>query len=233
MDPAIPAIKILEPHGFLELQKYCAEDLDVVNAARVSFAKYSEEMGEAENGLIRFLMTAEPRHSSPLEHTFFKFRVRAPISVARDWVRHRIGIAWNEESGRYVRLRPEAYVPEPKFIRTQVGKPGQYKFDRITDTLIIDVGLIELKRSYALAFQTYDYLIDDLGWAKELARNVLPIGLYTEWIWSCNAHSLMHFLTLRNHPDAMEEIQMYARQMESIFGKIMPVTHEWFRYNGG
>src|SRR4051812_18474146 len=129
MQPLIPAQTILEPHGFIELQKACAEDLDVVNAAKVSFAKYSEEMGDHEKNLIRFLISN--RHTSPLEHTFFKFRVRAPIAVAREWVRHRIGIAWNEESGRYVQLRPHFYIPDDTHVRSQTGKPGSYSFETL------------------------------------------------------------------------------------------------------
>jgi thymidylate synthase (FAD) len=212
----IPAVTVLEPHGFIELQEYCADDLAVVNAARVSFAKYSEEMGDSERGLIRFLLTK--RHTSPFEHTFFKFRVRAPIIVAREWVRHRIGIAWNEESGRYVELRPDAYVPLAEHIRTQTGKPGSYTYEPM-DSVEAEAARGAITKAYEVAFNNYQYMLN-LGVAKEVARLVLPVGTYTEWIWSCNAHSLMHFLSLRAAPD--------AEQMLDMWGQIMPVSHEWF-----
>lgn len=226
MKYAIEPITVLEPHGVLALEKYCADDLDVVNAAKASFAKYAEEIGPAERGLIGFLI--KNKHTSPLEHTFFKFHVRAPIAVARDWVRHRIGTAWNEESGRYVVLRPDFYIPTEKNIRSQVGKPGSYTFESITDQRILNETIRDFNDAYGQSTYGYQHMINN-GVAKELARYVLPVGIYTEWIWSCNAHSLMHFLTLRNAKDAMLELRLYAHQMEEIFAELMPVTAEWFR----
>lgn len=221
-------IEILPGGGFIQLQAYNASDMDVVQAAKVSMHKYSEIFGEHEHNLIRFLH--ENDHGSPFEHNFFKFRVRAPISVAREWVRHRIGIAWNEESGRYVELRPDFYAPGPEQLRGQVGKPGSYTFDRITDKNLIDRIETEYFSQYDMAYKSYQYLLG-MGVAKELARLVLPVGIYTEWIWSCNARSLMSFLTLRNAPDAQEEIRMYAEQLENIFEQIMPVTSKFFKEN--
>lgn len=221
-------IEILPGGGELQLLKYCADDLDVVNAAKVSMHKYSDTFGEHESNLIRFLH--ENDHGSPFEHNYFKFRVRAPISVAREWVRHRIGIAWNEESGRYVELRPNFYVPGSEQMRGQVGKPGSYTFDRITDEKDLRDFKIMYEDIYEECYNTYRTLIGG-GVAKELARLVLPVGIYTEWIWSCNARSLMAFLTLRNAPDAQEEIRMYAEQLENIFNDIMPVTSKYFREN--
>lgn len=218
---------VLNPFGTLELQKYCADDLDVVNAAKVSFAKYSAEMGDHEKGLVKFLLVHN--HMSPFEHNYFKFKVRAPIAVARDWVRHRIGIAWNEESGRYVKLRPHFYLPEDQHVRTQVGKPGSYTFQPLEPDWKVTSGKSAMTESYQIAWETYDKLMDDYGWAKELARYVLPVGIYTEWIWSCNARSLMHFLTLRNDINAMLEIRLYAGAMEDMFSQIMPHTWSFFR----
>lgn len=224
----IGPVEVLSPNvGTLELQKYCAEDLDVVNAAKVSFAGYSESMGAHETGLLGFLLRND--HMSPFEHNFFKFRVRAPIAVAREWVRHRIGTSWNEESGRYTVLRPDFYVPSPENVRSQVGKPGSYSFDQIKDPDLIVRGQEAMEGTYEFCWDTYNFLKDDLGWAKELARFVLPVGMYTEWIWSCNARSLMHFCTLRNAPDAQLEIRVYAQAIEDIFAQIMPVTYTWFR----
>lgn len=225
MQYALGPTTILHPHGVIALEKYCADDLDVVNAAKASFARYAEEVGKAEKALIGFLMREQ--HMSPFEHNFFKFHVRAPIAVARDWVRHRIGTAWNEESGRYVELRPDFYVPAQELVRTQVGKPGAYRFDPITDERRAQSAIGIMERTYATCDMAYRDLLN-LTVAKELSRYVLPVGIYTEWIWSCNARSLMHFLTLRNSQHAMIELRLYAQEMESMFGQIMPATHDWF-----
>lgn len=222
---AIEPVTVLEPHGFVGLEVHCADDLDVVNAAKASFVRYAEEMGTAESGLIGFLLSN--RHTSPFEHTFFKFHVRAPIAVAREWVRHRIGVAWNEESGRYVQLREDFYVPLAENVRSQVGKPGAYSFNPIYDDRAVSTGLIIMRDAYEYTSEAYRTLLE-IGWARELARNVLPVGQYTEWIWSCNAHSLMRFLSLRNSPHAMLEIRLYAHAMEEMFEEIMPVSHSWF-----
>lgn len=222
---AIEPVTVLAPHGFIGLEKHCAEDLDVVNAAKASFARYAEEMGSPEKGLIGFLL--RHRHTSPFEHTFFKFHLRAPISVAREWVRHRIGIAWNEESGRYVQLRDDCYIPTADLVRTQVGKPGAYHYESIDDEGTVMAVQAAMSASYESSRTAYKMLLD-AGVARELARNVLPVGQYTEWLWSCNAHSLMRFISLRNSTQAMAEIRLYAHAMEQMLATIMPVTHDWF-----
>jgi thymidylate synthase (FAD) len=226
MQYALGPVTILNPHGVLALEKYLADDLDVVNAAKASFAQHVEEMGAAEHGLIGFLM--REHHGSPFEHNYFKFHVRAPIAVARDWVRHRIGTSWNEESGRYTLLRPDFYIPEPQHVRSQVGKPGSYTFEPITDPVVVADVIEDMTWVQDQAFRHYQGLLG-MGVAKELARYVLPVGTYTEWIWSCNARSLMHFLTLRNAPDAMLELRLFAYEMEKMFQQIMPVTAQFFR----
>src|ERR671925_1478192 len=114
--------------GFLALDGALASDLAVVNGARVSFNEASEEMTDRDAGLIRFLM--RERHGTPFEHNAFRFHIKLPIFVMREWARHRMG-SFNEWSGRYSRLEPEFYVPEPADVRTQEGKPGPYSFDPV------------------------------------------------------------------------------------------------------
>src|SRR2546425_7078761 len=121
------AIRVLD-HGFVRLDGSMASDLSVVNGARVSFARRKDEMDEGDAGLIRFLM--RDRHGTPFEHNAFRFHVRAPIFVAREWMRHRVG-SFNEFSMRYARATDEFYVPEPEDVRTQVGKPGAYSFEQV------------------------------------------------------------------------------------------------------
>ena len=121
------AIPVLD-HGFVRLDGCMADDLSVVNAARVSFAQRSEQLDERDHGLIRFLM--RERHGTPFEHNAFRFHVKLPIFVMREWARHRIG-SFNEWSARYSQLDAEFYIPEPEDVRTQVGKPGAYSFDPV------------------------------------------------------------------------------------------------------
>ena len=120
-------IEVLD-HGFVRLDGAMADDLSVVNAARVSFARRKTEMDESDEALIRFLM--RDRHGSPFEHNAFRFHIRCPIFVAREWFRHRIG-SFNEFSMRYAKATDDFYVPDADDVRTQVGKPGAYRFEPV------------------------------------------------------------------------------------------------------
>lgn len=213
--------------GFVVLDAAMADDLSVVNAARVSFAKRSDELGEAEVGLIGFLM--RERHGTPFEHNAFRFHVRCPIFVAREWFRHRIG-SFNELSGRYTELPAEAYVPSSEYVRSQTGKPGSYSFISMTPE-IAEIARDRIEESYASAFRTYRSMLT-AGVAKEVARMVLPVGTYTEFYWTVNARSLMNFLSLRNAPTALREIRDYAVAAENHFGLVMPRTYEAWIDNG-
>lgn len=209
-------------HGSLELDAVCASDLAVVNAARVSLNAHSEDFTDRDRGLIGFLM--RNRHGTPFEHGFFRFLVKCPLFVAREWHRHRIGHSYNEWSGRYSEIEPEFYLPER--IRTQIGKPGQYAFEPVND--------IRNRYEQAVLGQAYYKAYDDYkamlarGVAKEQARLVLPVATYTKFYWSCNPRSLMHFLALRNSEQAMFEIREYAKAAEKIFAEILPVTWRAF-----
>lgn len=219
------AVRILD-NGFVDLQACCASDLSVVNAARVSFATRHEimELGDAE--LINYLMREE--HGSPFEHNFFSFHVRAPLFVVSEWKRHRIGSSYNEQSGRYSEFEEIFFVPET--VRSQVGKPGAYKFEPVDTALNLDVKDI-INVHNQMSYQMYRDLLT-AGVAKEQARLVLPPTLYTEFWFSVNARSLMNFLHLRNDDHAMEEIRVYAAAMEKIFAVEMPVTYQSFIANG-
>jgi len=224
MTEAIPAatIRVLD-HGFVRLDGSMATDLSVVNAARVSFARRKEEMEEADEGLIRFLM--RDRHGTPFEHNSFRFHVRAPIFVAREWFRHRIG-SFNEFSMRYAMATDEFYVPAPEDVRSQVGKPGAYSFEPVTDELA-QATREELAAVYAAAYAAYERLVEQ-GVARELARAVMPVGAYTEFYWTVNARALMNFVSLRAAETAQREIRRYADAVEQLFAERMPVTYEAF-----
>jgi thymidylate synthase (FAD) len=230
------------PHGFVRLVEFAGSDLSVVNAARVSYDKEStwetmrvattEQEGfktvsrlrKDDVGLLRYLI--KNRHGTPLEHNYFQFHVRAPIFVFREWHRHRIGISINEESGRYVELQPDFYLPDDDHCRKQVGKPGHYTYEPVSPVhakAIRDMLDISYRRSYSI----YKQLMDE-GVAKEVARAALPVATYSQMLWACNARSLMAFLSLRNAPTAQREIKDYAQVMEDIFLAQMPITAKAF-----
>jgi thymidylate synthase (FAD) len=163
-------LKMVLDEGFVRLDNYMADDLSVVNAARVSFGKRREEMGDGDAELINFLL--RERHGTPFEHNSFRLHVRAPIFVAREWFRHRSGWSYNEFSARYSEMEPAYYVPEERDVRTQVGKPGSYKFEQM-DSFTAERVAQTIAEQNGHSYRTYKYLLE-IGCARELARSVLP-----------------------------------------------------------
>jgi thymidylate synthase (FAD) len=222
-DGSIPVLD----HGFVRLDDAMADDLSVVNSARVSFGRRVTEMSDADAGLIRFLM--RDRHGTTFEHNAFRFHIRCPLFVAREWFRHRIG-SFNEFSMRYARATDDFYVPEAEDVRTQVGKPGAYSFDPV-DPELAETTRQELRAVYETAYATYERLVEQ-GVARELARAVLPVGAYTEFYWTVNARALMNFVSLRAAETAQREIRRYADAVEHFLAQKMPVTYEAFVAGG-
>src|SRR5436305_2749341 len=212
--------------GFLALDGVFASDLAVANGARVSFSLASQELTSREEGLIRFLM--RDRHGWPFEHGYFRFIVKAPLFVVREHHRHRAGHSYNEWSGRYSKMRAEFYVPSN--VRTQVGKPGAYTFEPVDDATR-EATRAEIERQSLEAFAAYERMLE-LGVAKEVARSVLPLNMYTTYYWSCNPRSLMHFCSLRNSEFAQYEIPEFARAAARFLARELPVTHAAFLENG-
>ena len=204
-----------------------ASDLSVVNGARVSFARRKDELDDSDAGLIRFLM--RERHGTPFEHNAFRFHIRCPIFVAREWMRHRVG-SFNEFSLRYARATEDFYVPEPEDVRSQVGKPGAYTFETVDSELAAETR-DAMREVYEQAFATYERLVE-AGVAREVARSVLPVGAYTEFYWTVNARSLMNFVSLRASETAQREIRRYAEAVERFLGQQMPVTYAAFVAGG-
>jgi thymidylate synthase (FAD) len=203
-----------------------ASDLSVVNGARVSFARHKTEMDSSDEGLIRFQM--RDRHVTPFEHNAFRFHIRCPIFVAREWFRHRVG-SFNEFSMRYAKATDEFYVPEPEDVRSQVGKPGAYTFETV-DPELAEQTREDMRAVYETAFATYERLVEQ-GIAREVARAVLPVGAYTEFYWTLNARSLMNFVSLRAAETAQREIRRYAEAVERFLEQQMPITHAAFVAN--
>ena len=223
----------------VELVKSSASDADVIWAARVSTAGETtlEKVGESSDrdaGLINYL--ARERHGSPFEHTSMTFFVSAPIFVFREFMRHRIA-SYNEESGRYRELRPVFYIPNKDRKLVQVGKTGAYTFvDGTPEQLDITVNAI--KETCILAYENYQKILAS-GVAREVARAVLPVTLYSSMYVTMNARALMNFLSLRtSSPDShfpsypQREIEMVAEKMEKHFAELMPMTYGAFQKSG-
>lgn len=213
--------------GFVVLDDFMADDLSVVNSARVSFAKRKNAVDEVDKGLINFLM--RERHGTPFEHNSFRFHVKCPIFVAREWFRHRIG-SFNEFSARYSEVPDEFFVPNVLDVRTQVGKPGAYSFERIEGKLAHEA-VDMIAGVNERAYEVYSHLVSR-GVAKELARVVLPVSMYTQFYWTVNARALMNFLSLRTHESAQLDIRRYAQEVELYFKRAMPITYDAWMENG-
>ena len=223
----------------VELVKSSASDADVIWAARVSTAgdKSLEDVGSdasKSEGLINYL--ARERHGSPFEHTSMTFFISAPIFVFREFMRHRIA-SYNEESGRYRELKPVFYVPSKERKLVQIGKAGSYTFiDGNAEQYEITVKAI--KETCKLAYTNYQKMLD-AGVAREVARAVLPVTLYSSMYVTMNARALMNFLSLRTARDGshfpsypQREIEMVAEKMEAEFAKLMPITYGAFEKSG-
>jgi thymidylate synthase (FAD) len=204
-----------------------ADDISVVNSARVSFAKSQQEMDDSGRGLINFLM--REKHGTPFEHNSFRFHVKCPVFVAREWFRHRIG-SFNEFSARYSEVGEDFFVPYQNDVRSQVGKPGAYEFHMVEED-IANQAIEIINQANISAYEAYKKLID-MGIAKELSRTVLPVGMYTQFYWTVNARSLMNFLSLRLSKTAQLDIRRYAKSVEAIFADKMPVTYKAWVENG-
>lgn len=222
----------------VELIQSMGSDSSVIAAAKVSTkgadskAEFDKEVGK---GLINFLM--KNRHGTPFEHNATTFFISAPIFVFREFHRHRIGWSYNEESGRYKQLDAVFYLPNSDRNLLQVGKPGHYDFIP-GDKAQLDAQRYAMEYSYADAYRTYEKSLE-AGVAKEVARMVLPVGIYSSMYATCNARSLMAFLSLRTKREdskfpsfPQREIEMVAEQMEVIFGELFPITYEAFNQNG-
>ena len=223
----------------VELVKSSASDADVIWAARVSTAGENslDEINEdpaRSAGLINYL--ARERHGSPFEHTSMTFFISAPIFVFREFMRHRIA-SYNEESGRYRELSPVFYVPNKDRKLVQTGKTGHYVFIDGTSEQY-EKSVAAMKVAYEKSYESYKTMLD-AGIAREVARTVLPVGLYSSMYVTMNARALMNFLSLRTSRDGshfpsypQREIEMVAEKMEAHFASLMPLTYAAFEKSG-
>jgi thymidylate synthase (FAD) len=206
----------------VRLVKQNASDVDVAHAAWVSnFGSEAETRDTSDvSKLINFLYSN--RHMSPFEHGSFTFFVDTPIFVAREFMRHRTW-SYNETSGRYKELDPRFYLaPDDRPMR-QVGRIGNYSFTEGTDEQkMIKTGYT--RKSYEASWYAYKKMLD-AGVAKEVARNVLPVGTMTQFYATANPRNVMQFLSLRNDGPALKEIRDVAEKIEAAFAEAMPLTY--------
>ncbi len=198
----------------VSLVRVSGSDVDVSNAARVSYGKITTEISDRDKKLIRFLL--KHNHTSPFEHNQLSFRIKAPLFVARQWMRHRMH-SYNEISYRYVKAPVEFYIP-PKWRyqdpQNKQASVGSFESKELRD---------RYKASIEESYQTYEYLLEQ-GVCREIARATLPLCTYTEFIFTSNLHALMHFLKLRLGAGAQKEIRNYSAALLALALPHFPVS---------
>lgn len=221
-------------HGFVRLVDVMPREVTdqgdktadgaIVQAARVSYGEGTKTINE-DRGLIRYLMRHS--HTTPLEMVEFKFHCKMPIFVARQWIRHRTANV-NEVSARYTEMKDEFFIPEELRKQSATNKQGSDGGFRRVDELSY-IGRIENVSKEC--YNAYGHMIT-AGVAKELARVVLPVNLYTEWYWKIDLHNLLHFLALRCDSHAQHQIRVFADAMLSLITPIVPLAIEaWEDYH--
>ena len=216
------AIKCLDK-GFVRLVDSMGGDNAIVQAARVSYGKGTSKVSQ-DRGLIRYLM--RHRHTTPFEMVEFKYHCKMPIFVARQWVRHRTANI-NEYSLRYSEARDEFYYPDPENIQFQNALNKQGRLGEVPDDLKKKVTKY-FKEISDRSFEIYSEL-NSAGVARELARAVLPVNLYTEWYWKNDLHNLLHFIGLRSDNHAQYEIRVFSDAMAKSVKKVAPFAWEAYQ----
>ena len=203
--------RIATQSGSVQLVDVMGSPLSVVNSARVSMGKQVDQMSEADWRLIDYLWSHE--HTSPFRHVQFQFHLKAPVFVLRQWMKHQVGCAWNEISGRYVQFNHEAWSPDAW--RAQADKIKQGSAGPMAEDDALRAQMI-YDRAIEASFKAYEELLS-AGVCKEQARACLPLSLMSECYWSCSLHALVHFLKLRLDHHAQLEIRCFAEAVrESV-----------------
>jgi len=205
--------------GFVRLVDFMGGDQGVVDAARVSYGGKSKGE-EADRKLIAYLL--KHKHETPFEHAVFKFHVKTPIFVMRQWIRHRMA-SYNEISARYTEVKDEFYIPTQWRAQDLKNKQGSVAAPQLDHAALTAA----FTKQVDAALKTYKDMLA-AGVARELARMVLPVNAYTEFYWTVNTRSLMNFITLRADVHAQWEIQQYAEAAADYFKQKMPWTYDAF-----
>lgn len=212
-------IKCLD-HGFVRLVDVMGDDGSIVQAARVSYGAGTKTVNE-DRGLIRYLMRHQ--HTTPFEMVEFKFHIKLPIFIARQWIRHRTANV-NEYSGRYSIMKDDFYLPDTEQIRPQSEINKQGRSEEIFEPEKANSIREQMDKVQNSLYTEYENLLEN-DLARELARINLPLSNYTEWYWKIDLHNLFHFLRLRIDSHAQYEIRVYGEAMAEIVKQIVP--HAW------
>ncbi len=210
--------------GFIRLVDYMGGDSRIVDAARVSYQSGTKQV-QTDEQLIRYLL--RHKHTTPLEKVRFEFHVKLPIFVARQWMRHRMG-SFNEMSARYSILEDEFY--EPHEIRKQSLTNRQGSSEEFVARNVNENWALFVKEHDDRCYKMYKDLLT-VNAAREQARMVLPVNIYTQFYWTVDLWNLMHFMKLRSDPHAQWEIQEYSRILEACVGAVCPIAYSaWCTY---
>lgn len=233
----VARISVLD-HGYVQLrnvagptrridQEFDAHDRDPANTARISFdqADNKNRLVEDDYKLAEFLISHQ--HTTPIEMIVTWWEMKMPIFIARQFVRHRT-VTINEMSARYIKLPDQFYIPDPRVIG---HKGATQKQGRIIDGKASAETIKfseQLSKHCKSAYALYEEAISD-GVPHELARSVLPLNVYTKWVWKQDLHNLMHFMSLRSGKHAQYEIRAYSDAMELVMESVLPKTMELYR----
>jgi len=205
----------------VELLNSMGTDLTVVNAARVSFQKRHKTLTEGDVRLIKYL--AKHNHWTPFGHVQLQFRVKAPVFVARQLVKHQVGLVWNEVSRRYVDDPPEFYNPELWRIRADDKKQGSSDEVLERDSLVF----MEYWDLMTKAEKLYHHMVEEKKIAPEQARMVLPQSMMTEWYWTGSLAAFARVVNLRSAPDAQLECRLVANLIDEKVSSMIPLMSSW------
>ena len=204
----------------VELIDRMGGDLTVANSARVSFAKQVYKFKESDEKLVKFL--AREDHWTPFAHVQVQFRIKAPVFVARQLVKHQVGMVWSETSRRYVDTAPEFHAPEGWRKRAPDKKQGSLNETLDNDSLVYNAYWDLMTRSEEL----YDFMLEK-GVAPEQARIILPQSMMTEWIWTGSLVAFARVVKLRSSPDAQYECQHIANRIKKELDNTPQVRYSW------
>ena len=212
---------VLDSIGCVELLETFGNDLTVVNAARVSFAKEASEFKEGDKKLINYLV--KHHHISPFFHPQIRFRLKMPIFVAREWFRHTIGFSRNEVSRRYVDTEPEIFIPNELRARDSNKKQGSKNESIEHNAEMVE----EISKFTKQSLNLYNQLLDE-NVAPEVARGILPQNMYTEFIETASLYAYMRLCKLRLDPQAQKEIREYATVLGKLLETAFPASWDAF-----
>jgi len=219
LDVEIPVLD----KGFVRMVDYLGGDQRIVQSARVSYGSGTKSYRQ-DRGLIHYLL--RNWHTSPFEQVILTFHTKMPIFVARQWVRHRTA-RLNEISGRYSVMKDEFYVPSPEHIRPQSESNKQGRSEERFSHEVEQEIIKQMQDEQRASYDGYEKLLGQ-NVAREIARNNLPLSLYTEWYWQIDLHNLLHFLRLRMDPHAQYEIRAFAEAMAKCAKAVAPMAYEAF-----